>query len=104
MAMEMQDRLLQDYLLHLVGPRRVGRTHTGRVPPENSLGGRKGSLGRKNTSPSILARPETMVEREKEERRKAVSKVLIASRSVADCDLQVVAEGVYSQTRCRSSL
>ena len=44
------------------------------------------------------------VEREKEERRKAVSKVLIASRSVADCDLQVVAEGIYSQTRCRSSL
>ena len=44
------------------------------------------------------------VEREKEERRKAVSKVLIASRSVADCDLQVVAEGIYSQTRCRSPL
>ena len=35
-------------------------------------------------------------EREKEKRRKAVSKVLIASRSVADCDVQVVAEGIYS--------
>ena len=44
------------------------------------------------------------VERKKEERRKAVSKVLIASRSVADCDVQVVAEGIYSQTRCRSPL
>ena len=53
--MEMQDMLLQDYLLHLVGPSRVG--HTGRVPPESSPGGRKGSLGWKNTSPSILARP-----------------------------------------------
>ena len=39
LVMEKQDRLLQDYLLHLVGPRRVGRTHTGRVPPENSPGG-----------------------------------------------------------------
>ena len=33
-----------------------------------------------------------------------MSKVLIASRSDADCDLQVVAEGIYSQTRCRSPL
>ena len=34
----------------------------------------------------------------KEERRKTMSKVLIASRSDADCDFQVVAEGLYSQT------
>ena len=39
------------------GPSRVGRTHTGRIPPESSPGGRKGSLGWKNTSPFILARP-----------------------------------------------
>ena len=38
------------------------------------------------------------VERKKEERRLTMSKVLIASRSVGDCDLQVVAEGIYSQT------
>ena len=44
------------------------------------------------------------VEMRKEERRKTMSKVLILTRSVADCDLQVVAERVYSQTRCRSSL
>ena len=56
-AMEMQDRLLQDYLLLLVGPSRVGLRHTGRIPQQSSQGGRKGSLGRKNTSPSILARP-----------------------------------------------
>ena len=42
------------------------------------------------------------VERKREERRKTMSKVLIASRSDADCDMQVVAEGIYSQTRCRS--
>ena len=56
-VMEMQDRLLQDYLLLLVGPSRVGRTHTGRIPQQSSQGGRKGSLGWKYTSPSILARP-----------------------------------------------
>ena len=44
------------------------------------------------------------VEREKEERRKAVSKVLIASRSVADCDLQVVSAGLYSQEPDKVSL
>ena len=57
LVMEKQDRLLQDYLLLLVGPSRVGRTHTGRIPQQSSPGGRKGSLGRKYTSPSILARP-----------------------------------------------
>ena len=36
--------------------------------------------------------------RKEEERRKTMSKVLIASRSDADCDFQVVAEGLYSQT------
>ena len=55
--MEMQDRLLQDFLLLLVGPSRGGRTRTGRIPQQSSPGGRKGSLGWKNTSPSILARP-----------------------------------------------
>ena len=38
------------------------------------------------------------VERKEEEMRQTMSKVLIASRSDADCDFQVVAEGLYSQT------
>ena len=57
LVMEKQDRLLQDYLLLLVGPSRVGLRHTGRIPQQSSQGRRKGSLGGKNTSPSILARP-----------------------------------------------
>ena len=40
----------------------------------------------------------------KEERRKAMSKVLIASRSDADCDLQVVSAGLYSQEPDKVSL
>ena len=50
--------LVQVHHLHLlVGPSRVGLRHTGRIPPQSSQGGRKGSLGWKNTFPSILARP-----------------------------------------------
>ena len=49
---------VQDHHLHLlVGPSRVGLRRTGRIPPQSSQGGRKGSLGRMYTSPSILARP-----------------------------------------------
>ena len=44
------------------------------------------------------------VEMRKEERRPTMSKVLIASRSVADYDLQVVAEGIYSQESDKVSL
>ena len=40
----------------------------------------------------------------KEERRKTMSKVLIASRSVADCDMQVVSAGLYSQEPDKVSL
>ena len=40
----------------------------------------------------------------KEERRPTMSNVLIASRSVADYDLQVVAEGIYSQESDKVSL
>ena len=36
------------------------------------------------------------VEMRKEERRKTMSKVLIASRSDADCDLKVVSGGIYT--------
>ena len=57
MVLEVQV-LVQVHHLHLlVGPSRVGLRHTGRIPQQSSPGGRKGSLGRKNTSPSILARP-----------------------------------------------
>ena len=42
--------------------------------------------------------------RKEEERRKTMSKVLIASRSVADCDLQVVSAGLYSQEPDKVSL
>ena len=44
------------------------------------------------------------VEMKEEERRKAMSKVLIASRSDADCDLQVVSAGLYSQEPDKVSL
>ena len=36
------------------------------------------------------------VERKEEERRPTMSKVLIASKSDADCDLQVVSGGIYA--------
>ena len=35
--------LLQDHLL--VGPSRVGRIHTGRIPQQSSQGARRGNLG-----------------------------------------------------------
>ena len=59
MVLEVQVQVLVQvhHLLLLVGPSRVGLRHTGRIPPQSSQGGRKGSLGWKNTSPSILARP-----------------------------------------------
>ena len=44
------------------------------------------------------------VEMRKEERRQTMSKVLIASRSDADCDFQVVTEGLYSQEPDKVSL
>ena len=44
------------------------------------------------------------VEMRKEERRPTMSKVLIASRSDADCDLQVVSAGLYSQEPDKVSL
>ena len=45
-----------------------------------------------------------MVERKKEERRLTMSKVLIASRSDDDCDLQVVPAGIYTQEPDKVSL
>ena len=57
MVLEVQVLVQVHHLLLLVGPSRVGLRHTGRIPPQSSQGGRKGSLGWKYTSPSILARP-----------------------------------------------
>ena len=46
------------------------------------------------------------VERKEGERRPTMSKVLITSKSDADCDKQVVSAGLYSQETdgCRSIL
>ena len=44
------------------------------------------------------------VERKEEERRQTMSNVLIASRSDADCDLQVVSARLYSQEPDKVSL
>ena len=57
MVLEVQVLAQVHHLLLLVGPSRVGHQYTGRIPPQSSQGGREGSLGRRSTSPSILARP-----------------------------------------------
>ena len=41
---EKQETLLQEYLLLLFGPSKVGRTHTGRIPQQSSEGARWDSL------------------------------------------------------------